>query len=146
MWAVIIAVVLSVFFCGPLSKIRWIFRSADSLGLAMYAVIGTQKSLNQGLGIMASILIGTLNAIGGGLIRDIFTQEQVSLFKPGELYAIIAFGGSLVFAILSLHTPLPRTLSGALVVIAVVLTRFFVRRYRLQTKPLKPRGYDSSHW
>ena len=73
----------------------------------MYAVIGTQKSLNTGLGISAAILIGTLSAIGGGLIRDVLTREEASLLKPGQWYAGTAFGGSVLFCLLSrvFHVP-----------------------------------------
>jgi uncharacterized membrane protein YeiH len=84
-WAVFAAVLLSIYFFPLVSRMHWIFLVADALGLAMYAVIGTQKSLNTGLGISAAILIGTLNAIGGGLIRDIFTREEASLLKPGAV-------------------------------------------------------------
>ena len=75
-WAVFAAVLLSIYVFPLVSRMSWIFLLADALGLAMYAVVGTQKSLNSGLGISAAILIGTLNAIGGGLIRDILTRRK----------------------------------------------------------------------
>jgi uncharacterized membrane protein YeiH len=68
LWAVLAAVLLSIYLFPLVSRMRWIFVLADALGLAMYAVIGTQTSMNNGLGISAAILIGTLNAIGGGLL------------------------------------------------------------------------------
>ena len=49
--AVFAAVLLSIYFFPLVSRMGWIFLVADALGLAMYAVIGTQKSLNSGLGI-----------------------------------------------------------------------------------------------
>ena len=104
-WAVFAAVLLSIYVFPLVSRMRWIFLVADALGLAMYAVIGTQKSLNSGLGISAAILIGTLNAIGGGLVRDILTREEASLLKPGQWYAGIAFGGGVLFC-------LPRAVSS----------------------------------
>ena len=45
-WAVFAAVLLSIYVFPLVSRMRWIFLVADALGLAMYAVIGTQKSLN----------------------------------------------------------------------------------------------------
>ena len=50
LWAVFAAVLLSIYLFPFVSRMRWIFVVADALGLAMYAVIGTQKSLNDGLG------------------------------------------------------------------------------------------------
>ena len=77
-------VLLTIYLVPLVSRMRWIFLVVDALGLAMYAAIGTQASLKSGLGISAAILVGTLNAIGGGLIRDILTREQSSLLKPGQ--------------------------------------------------------------
>lgn len=146
LWAVLLAVFLSVYFCGYLARVRWVFTVADALGLAMYAVIGTQKSLDHGLGITAAVLIGTLNAIGGGMIRDILTQQEVSLLKPGQWYASIAFGASIVFASLTKTGYLPGAIAGVMVVLAAFLCRIYAQRYDKHTKVLRPRGYDSSNW
>lgn len=143
---VVAAVVVTVFFCQTLSKFRWIFAAADALGLAIYAVVGTQKTFNEGFGITAAILIGTLNAIGGGLVRDILTGEEVSLLKPGELHAAIAFGASLVFALLLYYTAMSAALAGVLVVLPTCAAKYFAHRFNLSTRPLRPVGFDSSRW
>ena len=85
LWAVLAAVLLSIYLFPLVSRMRWIFVVADALGLAMYSVIGTQTSMNDGLGIFAAILIGTLNAIGGGLIRDIHPGGG----EPAEAGAVV---------------------------------------------------------
>ena len=146
LWAVIIALIISVFFCGILSRFRWVFRVADALGLSLYAVIGTQKAINQGLGMMASILIGTLNAIGGGLIRDILTQQEVTLLKPGELYAMIAFAACIAFWIVVNFTSIPSSVAGGVIILLAFVAKLFAYRHNIRTRALKPRGYDSSHW
>jgi uncharacterized membrane protein YeiH len=69
----------------------------DALGLGIYAVVGAQKSLDRGLPIGACILVGTVNAVGGGLLRDVLTREVPLLFKPGQFYALTAVAGSAVF-------------------------------------------------
>lgn len=146
LWAVIIGVLLSVYYCGQLARIRWVFLFADALGLAIYAVLGTQKSLEHGLGITSAILIGTINAIGGGLIRDILFLQEPSLLKPGQFYTVIALGTSFCFALLVEFTSLPGALAGILVISGAVVARIFAKRYDVKTRPLKPRGFDSSHW
>jgi uncharacterized membrane protein YeiH len=124
---------------------RWVFLVADALGLAMYAVIGTQKSLNSGLGALAAILIGTLNAIGGGLIRDILTREEASLLKPGQWYAGIALGASVLFFMLSRLLRVPPAVAGTLVVCGAFTARILAYRYDLQTRALRPVGFDPHH-
>jgi uncharacterized membrane protein YeiH len=59
----------------------------DALGLGIYAVVGAQKSLDHGLPVGAAILVGAVNASGGGLLRDVLTREVPLLFKPGQFYA-----------------------------------------------------------
>jgi uncharacterized membrane protein YeiH len=143
--AVLAAVLLSVYVVPLVSRMRWIFVVADALGLAMYAVIGTQKSLNSGLGISGAILIGTLNAIGGGLIRDVLTREEASLLKPGQWYAGIAFGGSALFCLLSRLLHVPPAIAGILVVLVAFTARLIAYRYDLRTRAVKPVGVDTHH-
>lgn len=71
----------------------------DALGLGAYAVFGTQKSLAAGLSVPAALLIGTLNAAGGGILRDVLTREEPLVFKPGQFYVLVAFLGAVVFVV-----------------------------------------------
>ena len=145
LWAVFAAVLLSIYLFPFVSRMRWIFVVADALGLAMYSVIGTQKSMNDGLGISAAILIGTLNAIGGGLIRDILTREEASLLKPGQWYAGIAFGGSVLFCLLSRLLRVPPAVAGTLVVLVAFTARLIAYRYDFRTRAVRPVGVDTHH-
>ncbi|MGH7782482.1 MAG: trimeric intracellular cation channel family protein [Candidatus Binatia bacterium] len=74
----------------------------DALGLGIYAVVGAQKSLDYGLPVGAAILVGAVNAAGGGLLRDVLTREVPLLFKPGQFYALTAVVGAVVFVSLVL--------------------------------------------
>ena len=69
----------------------------DALGLGIYAVVGAQKSLQAGLPLGAAILIGAVNAAGGGLLRDVLTREVPLLFQPGQFYALTAVVGAVAF-------------------------------------------------
>ena len=77
----------------------------DALGLGIYAVVGAQKSLDQGLPVGAAILVGAVNASGGGLLRDVLTREVPLLFKPGQFYALTAVVGAIVFVFLIVGGP-----------------------------------------
>jgi uncharacterized membrane protein YeiH len=75
----------------------------DALGLGAYAVVGVQKSLNAGLTVAAAILVGVINAAGGGLLRDVLVRDEPLLFKPGQFYVLAAFAGCLLFALLAVQ-------------------------------------------
>lgn len=63
---------LIVFFWFPLiarldHPVRWF----DAVGLAFFAVAGTEKALIYGMSPAASALLGMLTGIGGGMLRDV---------------------------------------------------------------------------
>ena len=62
----------------------------------MYAVIGTQKSSNTGLGIFAATDRHAQRDRGKGYPGCSHSEGSQSL-KPGQWYAGIAFGGSVLF-------------------------------------------------
>ena len=73
----------------------------DALGLGAYAAFGTQKALGADLAVPAALLVGVLNAAGGGILRDILVREEPLVFKPGQFYVLVAFLGSVVFVVAS---------------------------------------------
>jgi uncharacterized membrane protein YeiH len=61
----------------------------DAVGLSVFAVIGTVKALDFGLGVGPAILLGVVTGVGGGVIRDTLVREIPSVLHS-ELYAIPA--------------------------------------------------------
>ncbi len=54
---------------------------ADAFGLALFAMIGTSKAFSLGHGFLASVMMGTITATAGGLIRDIVCSASPLLLK-----------------------------------------------------------------
>lgn len=72
----------------------------DAGGLALFCVAGAAKALDRGLGVVASVMIGVITAVGGGVIRDVLAREVPSVFRSDSaLYAVPAALGSLGVAI-----------------------------------------------
>lgn len=67
----------------------------DAAGLSLFAVVGSAKALDHGLGVLPAIVLGVMTAVGGGVIRDVLVQEVPAVFRPDRaLYAIpAALGG-----------------------------------------------------
>lgn len=72
---------------------------ADAFGLALFAVLGTQKALALGMPISVSIVMGTITGAFGGIIRDIFCNVIPMILRQ-EIYATAAALGGGVFALL----------------------------------------------
>jgi uncharacterized membrane protein YeiH len=84
------------------------------MGLALFAVAGTQKALSYGIDPPMAAALGMLTGIGGGIARDVLLA-QVPLVLQAELYAVAALAGAAVVALgywLEL-APVPCALAGA---------------------------------
>lgn len=70
----------------------------DGAGLALFAVAGALKALAFGLTPIASIMLGVLTGVGGGIARDILVAEIPTVLRA-ELYAVAALAGASVVVI-----------------------------------------------
>jgi uncharacterized membrane protein YeiH len=70
----------------------------DAAGLALFAVAGTQKSLDYGLNPVMAMSLGMLTGIGGGMMRDVLLAEIPAVLRS-ELYAVAALAGAAVVVI-----------------------------------------------
>lgn len=70
----------------------------DAIGLGIFAVIGTQVSIEAGFGENAflCIFLGMTTGCGGGIIRDLLSHETPYVLKK-HIYAIAAIVGSSTF-------------------------------------------------
>jgi uncharacterized membrane protein YeiH len=70
-------------------------RLFDAVGLALFAVTGTEKALHHGLGGLSAALLGMVTAIGGGVVRDVLLAE-VPVVLRSDIYAVAALAGAAV--------------------------------------------------
>jgi uncharacterized membrane protein YeiH len=61
----------------------------DAVGIAIYAVFGTWKSLTLGVPLLPAMMMGVITACVGGIIRDVLAGEPSILLKP-EIYVTAA--------------------------------------------------------
>lgn len=85
-------------------------RVVDAVGLGIFAVAGTVKSLEAGLGDPASVGLGVLTAIGGGIVRDVLSGT-VPVVLRADIYAVAAAAGALAL-VLALHAGQPMWLAA----------------------------------
>jgi uncharacterized membrane protein YeiH len=73
---------------------------ADALGLAVFAVIGSEVALSLGMPTLIVAVMGMMSAVMGGLIRDVLANEIPLIFQK-EIYATAAILGSLTYVLTS---------------------------------------------
>lgn len=69
---------------------------ADALGLAFFAVVGATITLDSGAPWFIALLLGTITAVGGGLIRDMLAGEPTLVLRR-EIYASACVIGILAY-------------------------------------------------
>jgi uncharacterized membrane protein YeiH len=138
--AVAFACVGAYGFSHWVKRLASVFSLLDALGLAAYSVIGAQLSLTAGLSLPAAVVVGTINAVGGGLIRDILTREEPLMFRPGHFYALAAAAGSAAFVLLHRKVHLDGGTAGTTSVILAFALRALAVRYDWRTRALSPTG------
>ena len=67
----------------------------DAMALALFAVAGTEKALEYELNPFVAALLGTVTAVGGGTVRDIFLA-QIPRVLNVDIYATAALVGAAV--------------------------------------------------
>jgi uncharacterized membrane protein YeiH len=70
----------------------------DAIGLGLFAVTGATKALLFGMGPAQAVFLGTITAVGGGMLRDVLLMEVPTVLREG-LYAVPALLGAAVLAI-----------------------------------------------
>ena len=86
---------------GRLDKIiNWL----DAVGLGIFGVIGVETAIGMGHGdkMFLCVFMGIMPAVGGGILRDVFTQVIPAVLNR-RVYAVASIAGCVVYYILR-HT------------------------------------------
>jgi len=95
---------------------------ADALGLAFFAVGGTQIAEGVGHGGIVAVLMGTITGAAGGVVRDVLCAEVPMLLRSGQLYATAAIGGTSAYLLLE-ATGMARDVAGPVGMLVIVALR-----------------------
>ena len=68
----------------------------DSIGLALFTVVGFDKSMALGYPFWVAIIMGSITGAAGGVLRDVFINEIPLIFRK-EIYAMACVVGGLVY-------------------------------------------------
>lgn len=74
---------------------KWI-QVPDSIGLGLFAALGTQLALFEGTSFIVAILMGTISSTLGGVLRDILCNVVPKAFCDHQPYITLAVLGSLI--------------------------------------------------
>lgn len=88
--------------------VEWI----DTVGVPAYAVVGMQLAQAQGLAIPGVVLVGVLNGVGGGVLRDVLANEPSHLLLPGQYTTLVLLLACVMFVVLTQLSGMAATPAG----------------------------------
>ena len=101
----------------------------DAVGLALFTVVGIQKTMDCGLPIWVGIVMGAMTGAAGGVIRDVLINEEPLIFRK-EIYAMACIIGGLVFTLCAL-LEMPPLFTHLACGAAVFITRVVAVKYHI---------------
>ncbi|MFT4697765.1 MAG: putative membrane protein YeiH [Flavobacteriaceae bacterium] len=121
------AAVIAIIFRNKLSYVRRSLFLFDTIGIALYTVVGVEKGIAAGFSPIICVALGTLSACFGGVIRDILCNEIPIIFRK-EIYATACIVGGVSYFMLQ-YLPISNTIivfiSGGMVILIRLLAVYF---------------------
>lgn len=130
------AAVVGLLLYKKVPRLQRMIDVVDALSIGLYGVFGAQKSLSFGLGLLGAIFVGVLNAIGGGILRDIIVRNEPEVFRPGTFYAVAAIVGVTCFVTLARILSVDADLAAIISIGLTVAIRMLALRFGWKTKTL----------
>ena len=107
----------------------------DTIGLALFNVVGLEKALTFGHPYWVAITMGAVTGAGGGIIRDVLMNDVPLIFRS-EIYALACVAGGLTY-VACLELGLSVEISALLSSFIVILIRCLAVKFHWQLPVLK---------
>lgn len=121
LYTVLVALVFSYLFKKWIEKLRKTMFLFDTIGIGLFTVLGVQKTLAFGLSPSIAVMMGTVSAVFGGVLRDVLSNRVPLIFRK-EIYATACIvGGGLYYGLT--YTPLQDVWSIWISVVVVMAIR-----------------------
>jgi len=137
LWTILAAVAIGSLTYRYSERIAHLFSYTDALAMGVYGVFGANWALIAGLAPEAAVVVGVCNAVGGGLIRDVLVREEPLMFKPGQLYAIAAMAGCILFVMLTQRYGIGDKQAAWIAICVTLLLRVMAIRFNWTTAAIK---------
>ena len=132
---IMVVSVLTVIFRKKIEKLDKTLLFFDTLGLGFFTLKGIEAGLNADLSVLSCLILATITACFGGVIRDIILNEIPALFQK-EIYATACIiGGILFFVLKRFH--LENQNIQFIVFMVIVLIRFLAIKFNFSLPKIK---------
>lgn len=108
----------------------------DSVGIPVFALVGMQLSLLYGVPLPGVVLVGVVNGIGDGLLRDLLVGNTPAILKPGQYQVSALILVCILFLILSQLLGITLVVAAWIMIGLYVVIRLLSIRFNWRTQPV----------
>ena len=129
------AMLFVILFSKHLIHLNNTFFIFDTIGLALFTVVGVERSIAAGYPFWVALIMGSMTGAAGGVIRDVFINEIPLIFRK-EIYAMACVVGGIAYwicALAGVESYISQIVSGS----TVFLTRVLAVKYHITLPILK---------
>ena len=126
--AITAGIILTVIFRRQLVRIPKILLFFDTIGIAIYTIIGMEKALELHVAPLAAVIMGLFTAVMGGVIRDTLINEIPQIFRK-EIYATACLAGAMVYLVLH-YSSLPPIWSAVISIFIIIVVRLAAIKFK----------------
>jgi uncharacterized membrane protein YeiH len=139
LYVILGAVAIAVLGASILSSGRLPFLVADALGLGLFAISGAQTIEERDPPWIVTILMGTMTAVAGGVVRDILSGIVPMLLRR-DIYATAAIAGVFLYLLMQ-KSGLARAWASIIAMLFIVALRLLsvALNWQLPVFTLPPR-------
>jgi uncharacterized membrane protein YeiH len=123
------AALAAMFFGSYIRHLNKAFFLFDALGLGLYTIIGIEFGLRYGFNAGACIVLGTVTASFGGVLRDVLLNKVPLIFQK-EIYALACITGGVCYYWLS-TTAINSDFAKVICILLIFFIRVIAVRYNL---------------
>ncbi|MDR1809434.1 MAG: trimeric intracellular cation channel family protein [Prevotella sp.] len=130
-----LALIFVITFGRYVIRLNNTFFIFDAIGLGLFVMVGIQRTLDAGFPFWVAIVMGMITGSAGGVMRDIFINEEPLIFRK-DIYALACvFGGAGFYVCISAGSP--QTLAQIVTIVLVILIRILAVKYHIGLPTLK---------
>jgi len=129
LYIIIAGSIFAMVFRKKLNYLRNFLLLFDTIGLALFTILGAEIGLAHDLDFINCVTLATITGVVGGIFRDVLVNEIPVIFKK-EIYATISIAGASLFLVLR-YIDFNNTATHLVPVFLIIIIRLIVVRFEI---------------
>jgi len=122
-------VIFAILFVKQLKYLRKTLFLFDTIGIGLFTMVGIEKGISAELMPIMCIILGTITASFGGVIRDILCNEIPVIFHK-EIYATACILGGVSYFLL-IQLPIDGAYAYIAAILIIILVRILAVKFHI---------------